>query len=138
VVAVDAAGDLSTEAALTVSTAVCPDTTAPSVSFTTPSADASVPLALTFAAAASDAGGILKVDFSVDGKLRCSDPSPSYTCTVSLSKGWHSLTATATDLAGNKSVVTEWVYASSAKHTRSLQAIKAKVKQHRRVAHRRR
>jgi chitodextrinase len=138
VAAVDAAGNLSAEAALTVSTAACADTTAPAVSFTTPSAAATVPLALTVAAAASDAGGILKVDFSVDGKLRCSDSVASYTCTVSLSRGWHSLTVTATDRAGNKSVVTEWVYASAAKHSRLLQAVKAKAKKHRRVVHPRR
>jgi Bacterial Ig domain/Right handed beta helix region/Fibronectin type III domain len=138
VAAVDAAGDLSPDASLTVSTAACPDTTAPTLSLTTPSANVTVPLVLTVAAAASDASGILKVDFSVDGRLRCSDSVASYTCTVSLSKGWHSLTATATDRAGNKSVVTEWIYASAAKRSRLLQAVKAKARQDRRVVHRRR
>jgi chitodextrinase len=140
VAAVDAAGNLSAEALLTVSTVACPDTTAPTLSFSTPSANASVPLALTATAAASDASGILNVDFSVDGKLRCSDSVASYTCTLSLSKGWHWLTATATDRAGNKSVETEWVYASAAKHSRLLQAVraKAKAKKHHRVVHRHR
>jgi chitodextrinase len=136
VAAVDAAGNLSAEAALTASTADCADTTAPAVSFTTPPAGSTVPLTLTIAAAASDASGILTVDFTVDGTLRCSDSTPSYVCRVSLSRGWHMLTVTAIDRAGNRSVVSERVYASSAKHTRWLQALRAT--QHRLVVPRRR
>jgi hypothetical protein len=114
VVALGAAGTASVAATTTASTRACPppDTTAPKVAFTAPVADRVVPRALTLSASATDAGGIREVDFYVDGVLVCADTTPDYSCPVTLSHGWHKLTARAIDRAGNAAATSIWVWAS--------------------------
>jgi archaellum component FlaF (FlaF/FlaG flagellin family) len=80
------------------------DITNPTVSITTPSNNASVSGTIDIAANASDNIGVSLVKFIVDGALVGSDNSSPYSYSwnsVSVAAGIHTLTATATDAAGN-------------------------------------
>lgn len=80
------------------------DTTAPTVSITSPANGATVSGTLTVAADASDDTGVSQVDFYLDGALEASDVSSPYEWswdTTTSADGSHSLGATASDDAGN-------------------------------------
>ena len=81
-----------------------PDTTNPSVSLTAPSNGATVSNSVAVTANASDNVAVSKVEFLVDGAVVNTDTAAPYSFsldTLALSNGSHSLTARATDAAGN-------------------------------------
>jgi hypothetical protein len=83
-----------------------PDTTPPSVSFTSPAAGASVFGTLALQASASDNVGVSSVSFSVDGVQKGNDATSPFSLTwdsTSVPNGAHTLSATASDAAGNSS-----------------------------------
>jgi hypothetical protein len=81
--ALDTAGNAATSASrtITVSNGVI-DTTPPTVSITSPVNGATVAkkTTVTIAATASDNVAVTKVEFSVDGSLKCTDTTAPYTC----------------------------------------------------------
>ncbi|MDP9398201.1 MAG: PHB depolymerase family esterase [Actinomycetota bacterium] len=80
------------------------DTTAPSTSVTAPAAGSTVSGSVSVEASASDAGGISRVDFLVDGAVLASDSTAPYAAdwnTTSAANGTHTLVAEAYDAAGN-------------------------------------
>lgn len=77
--AFDAANNQTTSAAVCVTVDNgAPETTAPSVSITSPAAGATVSGTVTIAAAASDTVGVSRVEFLVDGLLLASDTTTPY------------------------------------------------------------
>ena len=102
-VARDAAGNRST-ASVTVT--VFNDTTAPSVSVTSPAAGATVSGAVTLAANASDNVGVVGVQFQVDGNNFGAELTAApYTAqwnTLNATNGSHTISAIARDAAGNR------------------------------------
>jgi Bacterial Ig domain len=80
------------------------DTTAPTVSLTSPANGATVSGNVAVSANATDNVGVTKVDFSVDGSLKSSDTSSPWGATIDtspLSNGTHTITARAYDAAGH-------------------------------------
>src|SRR6266850_2515344 len=103
-VARDAAGNLSTSAAVTVS--VSNDTIAPSVSITSPAAGATVSGSVNVTAGASDNVGVVGVQFKLDGaNLGAEVTAAPYAVSWdsrTASNASHVLTAVARDAAGNQ------------------------------------
>ncbi len=103
----DAYSNRACSADNTFSTAVPPDTTAPSVSITAPAGGAIVVGAITVSGVASDNVGVTRVDIYVDGALRASASgtvSWSYSLdTTALANGSRVILARAYDAAGNSS-----------------------------------
>jgi hypothetical protein len=103
-VARDAAGNRTTSAPVTVT--VLNDTSAPTVSITSPSSGATVGGIIAVSAAASDNVGVAGVQFKLDGaNLGGEDTSAPYSVswnTTTASNGSHSLTTVARDAAGNR------------------------------------
>lgn len=97
----------STPITVTVSNAVSnPDTTAPTVSFTSPQNNATLSGALNLSASASDAqSGVASVQFQIDGSdLGLEDTASPFTLfwnSSGIPNGLHTLRAIATDNAGN-------------------------------------
>ena len=82
---------------------------APTVSLTGPAAGATLTGPVTFTANASSAVGIAKVDFLVDGVVVATSTSSPYTATwdsTTVGDGPVTITARATDTAGNKTTTT--------------------------------
>jgi len=80
------------------------DTTAPTVNVTAPANGATVSGAVTLTASASDAVGVSRVEFFVDGALVGTDTSSPYSYawgSTAVANGSHSLMARAYDAAGN-------------------------------------
>ena len=80
------------------------DTTAPTVSLTSPASGATVTGTVAVAASASDDVGVTEVRFFVDGTLLGSDTTAPYELswdTTTVANGAHELTARALDAAGN-------------------------------------
>jgi hypothetical protein len=80
------------------------DTTAPTISISSPTAGASVSGNTVITAIASDNVGVAKVEFYVNGALQTTDTSSPYLCswnTSSLAAGTYTLMAKAYDAAGN-------------------------------------
>jgi hypothetical protein len=80
------------------------DTTAPAVSITAPSSGSTATGTVNIAANATDASGIARVEFYVDGVLKSTDTASAYSyawVTTTATNGSHSLTARAYDTAGN-------------------------------------
>ncbi len=80
------------------------DITPPTVAITSPTNGASVSSTVTVAVAASDNIGVSSVGFKVDGVVIGTDNTAPYSIswnTTTVAAGIHSLTATATDAAGN-------------------------------------
>ena len=80
------------------------DTTAPVASITSPANGATVSGTVEVAATATDAVGVTKVEFLLDGALQATDTTPPYTwtwATPASADGGHSLVAKAYDAAGN-------------------------------------
>jgi endonuclease I len=100
--AYDAAGNVGTSASVTV--AVSNDTTAPVASITFPANGATVSGTVAVAASATDAFGVTKVEFFLDGALQATDTASPYSwswATTAAANGSHSLVAKAYDAAGN-------------------------------------
>lgn len=87
------------------------DTTAPTVSITSPASNASVMPGFTATATAMDNTGIANVELALDGaSLGVVNFDPfTWTAPSSLTKGPHTLVATATDFWGNKTTATQVV-----------------------------
>ncbi len=100
----DAAGNATTSAGITVT--VTNDTTAPAVSITAPAPSATVSgTAVVVTATASDAVGVVGVQFKLDGvdlssEQCCTDTTISWNTTLTTNAS-HVLTAVARDAAGN-------------------------------------
>ncbi len=104
-VARDAAGNSTTSAARTI-TVNNPDTVAPTVSISAPAANSSVSgIAVNLSANATDAVGVVGVQFKVDGaNVGAEDTAAPYAVVWNSSlvaNGAHSITAVARDAAGN-------------------------------------
>ena len=81
-----------------------PDTTPPTVNFTSPAAGAAVSGTVSVQVTAGDNVGVASVNLSMDGVLIGGDSSAPYTFswnTTTVANGTHTLTATALDAAGN-------------------------------------
>jgi hypothetical protein len=92
------------------------DTTAPSVSITSPSNGATVSGTISVTSSASDNVGVSSVSLTVDGTAVGSDNSSPYSFSVntaSYGNGTHNLVVTATDTAGNHSASTVTVTVSN-------------------------
>jgi hypothetical protein len=103
--AFDGAGNASTSAKQTIQI----DSTAPTVRITSPATGASVTGSVSLKADAADVGGsgVLSVAFYVDGKLIGTDSSGHTPYSINwntkgVTKGTHTITAVATDRAGNQ------------------------------------
>lgn len=111
-VARDAAGNTNTSAVtVTVNNTVTPpaDTTAPTVTFTSPASGATVVGTVAITADASDNVGVASVAFSLDGILHTTDTTAPYSATfisTGVANGPHTWTAVARDAAGNTSTAT--------------------------------
>ena len=109
-VARDAAANTKTATAVTV-TVFNPDTTPPTVSMTAPAAGAAVAgTNVTVSATASDANGVVGLQFLLDGaSLGTELTTPPYTIgwnTTGIANGAHNLSARARDAAGNQATST--------------------------------
>ena len=85
-------------------TAAPADTTAPVASITSPASGAIVSGTVAVAASATDAVGVTKVEFLLDGALQATDTASPYSwgwTTTGASNGSHTLVAKAYDAAGN-------------------------------------
>src|SRR3990172_6849079 len=87
------------------------DTTPPSVSVTNPANGSTVPKnsIVTIQASASDVSGINKVEFYVNGILKCTDTTSAYSCNWKVPKRpniTYTLLAKTFDVAGNTSTST--------------------------------
>ena len=103
----DAAGNVGTSAPVAVTDRVPTDTTAPTVSITSPAAGATVTGTVAVAATASDAVGVASVTFLVDAAVIATDTSSPYSVnwdTSAVAAGSHTLRAEARDAAGNVGV----------------------------------
>ena len=107
-VARDAAGHESTAAAISVH--VLNDLSAPTVSLTSPTADATVGGAVTIRANASDDVGVTSIQFLLDGAvLGAADtaaPFEAVWSTTTAANGSHTLAAVARDAAGHETTAT--------------------------------
>jgi len=105
-VARDAAGNRTTSAPVTVT--VANDTTAPTVSITSPAGGGTVSGTISVTATASDNLGVAGVQFLLDGAaLGAEDTAAPYAVswnTTTTTNGSHTLTAVARDAAGNRAV----------------------------------
>jgi endonuclease I len=98
----DAAGNAGTSTAVTVT--VSNDTTPPVASISAPASGATVSGTVAVSASATDAVGVTKVEFFLDGALQATDTTSPYAwswVTAGVANGSHSLAAKAYDAAGN-------------------------------------
>jgi len=110
-IATDGAGNSATSSAVTVTVSNAPpDTTPPTVSISTPVNGSTVSGTVTISANASDNVAVASVQFQLDGaSLGSPDTSSPYTVswtTTTASNGSHTLSAIATDKAGNSAKAT--------------------------------
>ncbi|QRN92813.1 S8 family serine peptidase [Archangium violaceum] len=105
--AYDAAGNMGTSAQVTVTSV--PELTPPSVSITSPTSGAVLVGPVTISANATDASGVARVEFFVDGVLLASDTTAPYAVdwdSGSWANGNHTLTARAHDTLDNMATST--------------------------------
>jgi len=84
--------------------AVCVDNTQPNVTIISPLSGATVKGSVTISVSASDASGIQRVEFYIDGKLKATDYTAPYTYqwnTKPVKAGTHTILVIAYDNAGN-------------------------------------
>jgi|GEM_PF-3723794 len=94
------------------------DTTKPTISLTSPAANATVSGTVHAAATASDNIGVTRVDFAVDGAVKQSGSGTTYDWASSgVANGSHTLTATAYDAAGNNSSASVTINVSNSSDT---------------------
>ena len=107
VTAFDAAGNnASAMVQITVSNVSSGDVTSPTVAITSPINSASVSGTLNVSINATDNVGVSNVKFIVDGNVQGTETTAPYSFlwdATSVAAGFHTLTATATDIAGNSS-----------------------------------
>ena len=115
-VARDAAGNVATSAAITV-TVNNADTVAPTVSFTNPASGATVSGTVAVSASASDNVGVVGVQFRLDGNnLGTEDTTSPYSvswATTGTANGTHQLSAIARDASGRTATATRSVTVSN-------------------------
>jgi hypothetical protein len=115
--AADAAGNTASSAPISVMTAnTPPDTTAPTLSISSPASGATVSGIATVSASASDNVGVAKVELFVDGTLYATDTAAPYSFawnTAQASNGSHTLLVVGTDAAGNAGSITQTVVVSN-------------------------
>ena len=103
----DTAGNTTTAPTITVNVQNA-DTSPPAVSITAPANGATVSSTIAVSASASDNGGLVGVQFELDGaNLGAEDTSSPYSAswnTTSTVNGGHSLTAVARDSSGNETI----------------------------------
>lgn len=103
--ATDTSGNTGTSSSVSVTTSnVAPDTTAPTISITTPAAGSTISLTTSVSATASDSLGVTKVELYVDSTLKSTDTIAPYDFsldTTTITNGTHTLMAKAYDAAGN-------------------------------------
>src|SRR5260221_3065052 len=102
--AYDAAGNVGTSAAVSVTVSNVADTTPPTTSITSPAAGATVSGTTSVTASASDNVGVTKVEFYLDNLLQSTSTVSPYTWswnTTTTANGSHALTSKAYDAAGN-------------------------------------
>jgi hypothetical protein len=109
-IAYDAIGNQTRSTAVSANVYNAPvDTTAPTVSITSPVASSTVSGTINVSATATDASGISRVEFSVDGGSPINSDTTSpygfFYDTTALSKGSHTISAKAFDPAGNSKTV---------------------------------
>ncbi len=106
----DANNNEAVSADMSVTTAAAPDTTAPTVSISSPAPNATLSGTVSVTATASDNVGVAGVQFKADGNnIGAEDASSPYSAslnTATLSNGNHTLTAIARDAAGNTTTST--------------------------------
>jgi hypothetical protein len=98
--AYDAANNIGSSNTVAVSV----DNTAPSVSILSPLPGATVKGSVTISVSASDASGVQRVQFYIDGKLQATDYSTPYSYQWNMKnakRGVHTITVIAYDSAGN-------------------------------------
>jgi Zn-dependent alcohol dehydrogenase len=98
--AYDAASNVGTSNTVAVSV----DNTQPNVTIISPLSGAKVKGSVTISVSASDASGIQRVEFYIDGKLKASDYTAPYTYrwnTKTVKAGTHTILVMAYDNAGN-------------------------------------
>ena len=107
VVAYDASGNRSPMSTVSGSTAACPlvppppaDTVPPTVGFVNATDGSQVGRTATFQLRADDASGVTSLTMSIDGTPACSATTGTLSCTVT-QRGSHTLSASASDAAGN-------------------------------------
>jgi hypothetical protein len=104
-VARDNAGNSTTSAAVSVTVSNVPDSTAPTVSLSSPADGSTVSNVITVSASASDNVGVAGVRFTVDGAtIDSEDTTSPYSIswnTGTVASGAHTLRAIARDAAGN-------------------------------------
>jgi len=102
--AYDAAGNVTTSSATTITVANNNDVTAPTASISSPASGATVTGVTTVAANASDNVGVVSTELYIDGLLRASSTTNSVTLawdTTQETSGAHSLVVKAYDAVGN-------------------------------------
>ena len=102
--AFDATGNSSPKTAVMVSTLACADTTAPTVTMTSPANGSTVTGTINASANAADNVGVTRVEFLRDGVSLASDTSSPYSIafnTTTIANGSHTFGARAYDSAGN-------------------------------------
>ncbi len=108
--------DISFDAGLIANASGAIDSTPPTVSITAPANGATVSGTVSLTATASDAVGVARVEFSVDGVLKNSDTTSPYSYswnTTTETNGSHTLIARAYDAAGNSAANSVTVTASN-------------------------
>ena len=120
-VARDAAGNTSSASVTVTISNLITDTTPPTVALTSPTNGATISGSVNLSANASDNIGVVGVQFSVDGSLVGSEvtlaPFTVSWNSASVSNASHTVTATARDLAGNKSTSSATVTVSNSSGT---------------------
>ena len=90
-----------------------PDTTAPAVAITSPANGATVDHRETIEATASDDVGVVSVRFTIDGQTIATETAAPYSVSYTFNKapqGTHTVSAIASDAAGNTATATITVY----------------------------
>jgi hypothetical protein len=113
----DGAGNMTTATRGVSVSNVAADTTPPAVSITTPSSGSTVSGAVSVTGAADDASGVATVEVSVDGApYATASGTTSWSWswgTTSLTNGTHTISARATDTAGNQATASASVTVSN-------------------------